>query len=170
MQGAHRERRPGHRSTAPPRFSPGTSCRPGKARQPYNASSARPEEAGWGGAGPRRVGGGAGASARSPPPDGNCSSGNKPSSLRGHWELHFPAVAVLRQAARSGGVALSAVGCRDGERLRGRPGLVSFPFLFVLRQRRLCLLSPRCRAPLARLPVSAFSGPRSELGASRFPR
>ena len=51
-------------------------------------------------AGPRRVGGGAWARAHCPLPDGDCSSGYKPGSLCGHWELRFPASERLRLTAR----------------------------------------------------------------------
>ena len=116
-------------------------------------------------AGPRPVRGGARASARSPLPCGGCSSGNKSRSLRGHWELHFPVRERLRRIARYGRRSV----CRRVRSRRAFEGParkgVSFPSqLPALGRRRLCLPSSHCRAPPARLRVSAFPGPLGELG------
>lgn len=119
--------------------SPRAQCRPERRASPTaqppwgqrgrgGAIRGRGGEAeGWGGAIRGRGGAirgrggaaGAGAATRagalSLPPGGNCSSGSKPGSLRGHRELHFPWKERPRQAARSGGDAAAAVaGSRTG--------------------------------------------------------
>lgn len=137
---------------------------------PAPRRSLRPvEEAGRGGAGPRRVGRAAGAGARYLPPDGNCSSGNKPGSLRGHRGLHFPWRERPRQAARYGSDAVRSRGqswrAFGGQAVKW--GCLFLPFSWCSGGNSSVFLAPlRCAPCLA--PVLAFPSPLRELGTSRF--
>lgn len=111
--------RPGGGSTEPPGPpTPAPRADPEKRARPTAQTQPGPRRRG--GAGPWWVEGGARARARCPLPDGDCSSGNRPGSLRVYWELHFPVRERLQPTARYAGVALSAAGSRALERWRGR--------------------------------------------------
>lgn len=156
MQGAHTKRRPGSGSTTSPRSCPASHSQPRTARLLDSAASVGRRRRGRGGQRRGR------ASPRSQPPDGNCSSWEKPGCLTRHWELHFPVRERLRPVAPYPSVALLAA--REPGRGRSKREYFFPPLCALAVQGALLSLAPLSGAPCPPPRVSFSWAPPGKSG------